>query len=727
MKVLMVTTGMNIGGAETHIAELCRAFAEKGISVTVASAGGVYVRELEKRGIPHITLPLNRKTPASLLKAKKGLENLIRHEKFDVVHAHARIPAFLCGKLQARMGFRFVTTDHLDFRVTPLLKRLTDWGEFTFAVSEDLKEYLIGNFGLASDRIAMTVNGIDTDRFSPKTSGASLRESFRVGDRAVILHVSRLEKHLALCVRALMGAVKQLNGSVSLVVAGDGAYAQTLREEADALNRELGYRAAVFVGAVTDVENYIAAADIAVSPSRAAMEAMACGKPTVICGSQGYGGIFGENVAEDAVKSNFCFRGASLPTPEILARDIVSILGMSEEERTRLVDFGRRFICENYSVRVMAQTQLDGYRRLLAQRESLAYDILICGYYGYGNMGDETMLSVVTKELLAKNPHLRLCVLSADAHKTSVSLGIDAIPRFDPKRVAEAMSRSRMLLFGGGNLLQDKTSTHSLLYYTHILRAAKKRGLKIYVYANGIGPILRKGNRARTAEALRLADAVSLRDKDSLAFVKDLPCKKPARLTFDPAILAERADFPIPKGNYFVAVPKRTVPSDKLARLISLLAQKTKMTPVLVSIYDEQDCRHVERIAAQIGASVCRPKSAGECISLFSSAKLVVSSRLHALVYATAAACPMMAYSDDRKLFSYLESIGLGADSPHCCGISADEDVGLALKTALSILEQSEYFIRELTERLARRKALAKQGILDILEALETAETDFFG
>ena len=65
MKVLMVTTGMGIGGAETHILELCRAFVRRGIFVSVASEGGVYTERLEELGIPHITLPLAQKTPAA--------------------------------------------------------------------------------------------------------------------------------------------------------------------------------------------------------------------------------------------------------------------------------------------------------------------------------------------------------------------------------------------------------------------------------------------------------------------------------------------------------------------------------------------------------------------------------------------------------------------------------------------------------------------------------------
>ena len=720
MKVLMVTTGMDIGGAETHIAELCRALKERGVSVAVASAGGVYVSELEKSGIPHTTLPLNQKTAASLAESYRGLSHLIRCEKFDIVHAHARIPAFLCGKLRARYGFRFVTTDHLDFRITPLLRRLSDWGEFTFAVSEDLRGYLTENYRLPPERIALTVNGIDTKRFSPRESNLVLRKALQIENRALVLHISRLEKHLSLCVRALMGAIELLHGQASLTMVGDGAYADVLRDEGEKLNAALGYRAVIFVGGVTDVENYIAAADIVVSPSRAAMEAMACAKPTVVCGSQGYGGIFGEELIEKAVKSNFCFRGSVLPTPEILAEDIRRILNMNEKEKNALGSFARSFVLENYSVDVMAQAHLDGYQRLLGEKSERVYDILICGYYGYGNMGDETLLSVITSELRRKDPALRLCALSAAPEKTNQLHSIDAVARFDPDRIAKTMNRSKMLLFGGGNLLQDRTSTHSLLYYTQILRMAKKRGLKIFIYANGIGPLHSEENRRRTAEALKLADAVSLRDPRSYAFAQKLGLQKTARLTFDPAILTEKADFPIPCPNYFVVVPKQSCSSftKTAAELIRSLSKKTGLIPILVSLYDKQDLPTVKKIAALTNARICTPKNAGECITLFSSAKLVISSRLHALVYATAAACPMMGYSDDEKIFSYLDRIGFGRHSFLDCGIPVKCASETAAERAQKILSQSEYVKSSLFEKLPDRKMLAKREIGEAIRLL---------
>jgi polysaccharide pyruvyl transferase CsaB len=449
------------------------------------------------------------------------------------------------------------------------------------------------------------------------------------------------------------------------------------------------------------------------------MEAMACAKPTIVCGSQGFGGLFTEALAQQAIQSNFCFRGSPLPTSEILVRSIQAVLNTNEKEKEALGNFARRFICENYSVDIMVQTQLDGYRKILAQRTD--YDILICGYYGYGNMGDETLLSVMAKELRRLNPALRLCALSGDPQKTKSLHQVDTIDRFDPDQIDKAMKRSKILLFGGGNLLQNKTSTHSLLYYTHILRMAKKRGLKIFIYANGIGPLHGEENRKRTIEAFRLADSISLRDPHSFAFVRNLHLNKPLRLTFDPAILTEKEDFPIPQGNYFAVVPKQSslAFTQAISNMIRSISQKTGLAPILVSLYDRQDMPSVKKIASQTHAQIYSPKNAGECVTLFSSAKLVVSSRLHALIYATAAVCPMMGYSDDKKLFSYLDYIGFGACSILPCGLSAIENAESAANRALTILNQSDYCKNRISEHLPSWKSLARNEIEEILRLAE--------
>ena len=100
MRILLASTRMGIGGAETHIYELVLALKKNGHTVTVVSAGGKYAEMLEKAGVRHVTLPLADKNPIRVVKAYRGLKALIKKEKYDLVHAHARIPAFICGLLQ---------------------------------------------------------------------------------------------------------------------------------------------------------------------------------------------------------------------------------------------------------------------------------------------------------------------------------------------------------------------------------------------------------------------------------------------------------------------------------------------------------------------------------------------------------------------------------------------------------------------------------------------------
>jgi exopolysaccharide biosynthesis predicted pyruvyltransferase EpsI len=171
-------------------------------------------------------------------------------------------------------------------------------------------------------------------------------------------------------------------------------------------------------------------------------------------------------------------------------------------------------------------------------------------------------------------------------------------------------------------------------------------------------------------------------------------------------------------------VPKCSSPAflQAVSDTVRLLAQKTGFTPILVSLYDRQDMTSVKRISAQTKAQIYFPKNAGECIALFSSAKLVISSRLHALIYATAAVCPMMGYSDDKKLFSYLDHIGFGTHDILPCGLSANESAKTAVNRAMLILNQSSYCKNRLAEHLPSWRSLAQSEIEKILHFTEYAD-----
>lgn len=352
--VLLALMKLDIGGAETHVVELAKELARRGRRVLVASNGGVYVKELTDAGIRHYVVPLQNKNPFNMLKSLFLLRKIIREEKPDIVHSHARIPSFLLGKLHKRMHFPFVTTAHWVFSTKYGLRYLTDWGEKTLAVSEDIKQYLIDNYGIPEKDILVTINGIDTDKFSPENDGQSTRAHFGIpADAPVISYVSRMDADRSLAAHQLIDAFPALCERIPglhLIAVGGGNDFESVAAEARAADKAIGEERIHLTGASTDIAALISPSDLFVGVSRAALEAMAAGKPTVIAGNEGYIGLFGEDKIPICLKTNFCCRGCELSSSERLSADITAFFEKSAEEKAALSAYGRAFVQKNYSV-----------------------------------------------------------------------------------------------------------------------------------------------------------------------------------------------------------------------------------------------------------------------------------------------------------------------------------------------------------------------------------------
>lgn len=289
MKILMATMGLDIGGAETHIVELAKQLCSQGHEIVVVSNGGVYVPEIAQAGIRHYEAPLHRRSVADMRRARAILRDVIEQEKPDVVHAHARIPAFLCGTLHSSMKFPFVTTAHWVFDTSGMLRYLTNWGQRTVAVSDDIKAYLMREYNVPAEHITVTINGIDTEKFSPAVSGSKVISEFGLNpEQPILSYVSRMDEDRALVARQLIEIAPRLNEAVpgiQLLIAGGGNVFQELKEKAQKVNEQLGRQCVTMTGPRTDINEIVAAGRAFVGVSRAALEAMAAGK-TGHCGWQ---------------------------------------------------------------------------------------------------------------------------------------------------------------------------------------------------------------------------------------------------------------------------------------------------------------------------------------------------------------------------------------------------------------------------------------------------------
>ena len=94
-------------------------------------------------------------------------------------------------------------------------------------------------------------------------------------------------------------------------------------------------------------------------------------------------------------------------------------------------------------------------------------NILISGYYGFDNIGDESILRTLVSSLREHIPDCSLTVLSHNPTSTREKYGVEAVDRMSPVAILRAVKKCDMLISGGGSLLQDVTSSKSLHYYLH--------------------------------------------------------------------------------------------------------------------------------------------------------------------------------------------------------------------------------------------------------------------
>ena len=97
--------------------------------------------------------------------------------------------------------------------------------------------------------------------------------------------------------------------------------------------------------------------------------------------------------------------------------------------------------------------------------------ILISGYYGFNNIGDESILQAVVDNLRGKLSDIEVTVLSQNPDFTAQKYEVHSVNRKSVKDIVKAIKNCDLLISGGGSLLQDVTSKneHHLLSVNHVV------------------------------------------------------------------------------------------------------------------------------------------------------------------------------------------------------------------------------------------------------------------
>ncbi|MGO4325648.1 glycosyltransferase [Cupriavidus sp. 2TAF22] len=304
MRILLLSTGLRIGGAEQQVAALARQFIALGHAVAVVSlAPG---REVDLPEAATLFCVDMRKTPWSMARALWRVRGFVRDWRPDVIHAHmihanvfarvltrvSRTPPVVCTAHSYREGGR----------LRMLAYRLTDrWATLTTHVSADGRQGMIDAGAVPPGRIVVVPNGIDIERFRPQPG---LRQATRSAlgvppGTALVLNVGRLvpEKAQDLLLDAFSRLEDNAQASPRLMIAGDGPARAALAD--DIGRRGLAERASL-LGMRRDIPALLNAADLFVLSSQiegmplAIAEALACGCPVVSTDAPGVADMLGD-------------------------------------------------------------------------------------------------------------------------------------------------------------------------------------------------------------------------------------------------------------------------------------------------------------------------------------------------------------------------------------------------------------------------------------------------
>ncbi len=731
MRILLVSMRMDIGGAETHILELARELNKRGHFVKIASEGGVYVDVLKKEGIEHIYAPLTSKKPKALIESYNTLSKSIKEDKFDIVHSHARIPNFIIKLLRLRYDFGFVSTLHFAFTKKKVVEKFSVWGEKNLAVSDDLRRHLIKNSSVKAKDVVTTVNGINPDMFLQDTDFGYLYKEFPLKkDSKKIVCVCRLERANCESMFALVKQAENINKklkNVQIILVGDGEAYDELKSMADKVNRKTGQKTVIMTGARQDVNNIIRICDVFVGISRAALEAMMAGKIVVLTGSYGHHGVLLEKDFEKNMLTNFTCRKLPQIKAEKVYDSVCEAYLMDKEQKQRNIQAIKTLVEENFSASKMCNDALTVYNELCSEKKS--GEIILSGYYGFSNSGDDAILKMIIRDIKERKSNIGITILSNKPQEAKNIYKVNAVNRWNFFAIAKALKKSKLFISGGGSVIQDVTSTKSLLYYLSLILLAKRYNNKVMLYANGIGPVNGRANIKRTKNVLNKTDVITLREPDSEAFLEELGVLNPKiKVTCDPAIglceipLDEAEDllfrYDLFSKKYVVVSLREwknaALFEDEFKRAVKQLKKDYGYEVMFIPLQYPQDIEFNKKMAKETG-SICieRRLSAEMCIALATKSEFVVGMRLHMLIYAFVAGVPSLGISYDPKVESVMRYFGQDT----CVGILEYTKRSFMAKVS-RIVENRTVYCEELKYRLKELKEKNKDNIDCVMELI---------
>ena len=685
MKIMHLISGGDVGGAKTHVHLLLRELGKDHKVKLVCFIDGPFAQEARELGIP--VRILKHKNVFSL---RKEIIQCVRSGGYELLHCHGSKANVYSALIRKKLNIPVISTVHSDPRLDYLGRPLANCGygrlnrialrrrDGWTAVSDSMKDLLISR-GYPGDSIWPIYNGVEFPKKLPHRPRQEFLQSLGLSwneDCVIFGIAARISpvKDMPTLVRAFASAVKEAPNA-RLLIAGEGDQ----REQVEALAKELCPAGTVhFTGWLSDMNSFYHCLDVNMLSSisetfpYAITEGARMHCATI---STAVGGV--PRLIEDGV-NGFLVKPGDYET--MAAR--MTLLAGSVEIRAELGQNLYEKVKAEYSAEATARRQLEIYETILwrwQRRKEGRYGAVICGAYGRGNAGDDAILMIILRQLRQEDPYLPICVLSRNPRDTAGMTGVTSTHIFNFVTTGRYLKKSSLYISGGGSLIQNATSNRSLLYYLTSILQASRLGCKVMMYGCGIGPVHGSRNQKLVKKIIdNRVDLIALRDPESRETLRSFGVERPpVYVTADMAMLMqanqkaadryleEQGLDPLGKYAMFVLRPWK----DDLRWLDDIRAtaeyvwNNHGMKPVFYSFEPNRD-NAINAMAAERLTVPCEILSAVEdgavLCGIIARMGLVVSMRLHALIFACSQQIPIVGISYDPKVSGFMGYLGSG-------------------------------------------------------------------
>lgn len=308
-------------------------------------------------------------------------------------------------------------------------------------------------------------------------------------------------------------------------------------------------------------------------------------------------------------------------------------------------------------------------------------NVLISGYYGFNNTGDEAMIETMST-LLAKRDY-GLIVLSSNPERTKELYNVQAYDRNKYSEIRKAMKKADLVVSGGGTLFQDVTSKKSLVYYLAIIKLAQAMHKKICIAYQGMGPLTSEFGKRITKKILnkKSVKLIALRDDQAIDFAKDIGIEK-SKIIFSSDMIfmlepppKERCDKILrdnvhgyKEGQKLIGISirewKNKDRTDLFAKLADELVETYDARIVFFPFHKPKDAEISKIVMHKMkheDAAVLMPNRylPSEILGTMGLMDINIGVRLHSLVFSAVMNVPTIGISYDPKIDGFLDTIDM--------------------------------------------------------------------